>query len=127
LSDVEKIPVVLLVEDEWLVRMEVADALVEAGWQVVEIGSGEAALAYLRDGKRIDLLLTDIRLTGPVNGWEVADACRAVHPQLPVVYASANPKEDRRMVPGGEFLSKPSRTEALVATCSRLLRGEAAR
>ncbi|HJW40471.1 MAG TPA: response regulator [Rhizomicrobium sp.] len=118
---------VLLVEDEWLVRMEVADALAEAGWQVVEIGSGEAALAYLREGKPIDLLLTDIRLTGPVNGWEVADACRAIAPDLPVVYVSANPREDRRMVSGSEFLSKPSRTEMLIATCRRLLGGETAR
>lgn len=114
-------PVVLLAEDEWLVRMEIADALGEMGWQVVEIGSGEDAIAYLQSGARVDLLLTDIRLTGPATGWDVAATGRRLHPGLPVVYASANAQDAMRMVEGAVFLGKPSRTEELIATCSRLL------
>jgi CheY-like chemotaxis protein len=118
-------PVVLLAEDEWLVRMEIADALLEAGFAVVEVSSGEAAIAYAVSGQPIDLLISDIRLTGAANGWDVAEACRASFPDLPVVYASANPCDEARMVEGGIFLGKPSRTDQLIVTCRRLLNQDA--
>ena len=105
--------------------MEIADALAEEGWRIEEAGSGEAALAYLESGKPLDILITDIRLGGPRDGWDVAQAGRRAFPDLPVVYASANPVNDVRMVPGGVFLGKPSRTELLVAVCRRLLDREA--
>lgn len=114
----------LLVEDEWLVRMEIADALAEAGWRIEEAGSGEAAAAYLESGRPLDLLVTDIRLGGSRDGWDVAQAARRAFPDLPVIYASANPPNDPRMVSGGVFLGKPSRTDILVAVCRRLLNRE---
>jgi len=117
----DHVPVVLLVEDEWLVRMEIADALCEEGWRVEEAGSGEAALAYMACHEPPDILITDIRLTGALNGWDVAQAGRRASPELPVVYASASPPDDSRMVPGSVFLGKPSRTEALLTVCRRLL------
>ncbi|MEI9995563.1 MAG: response regulator [Rhizomicrobium sp.] len=120
MADSAQKPVVLLVEDEWLVRMEIADALLEAGWEVLEISSGEAAVAHIAGGHALDLLVSDIRLTGPVNGWDVAEACRAAHPAIPVVYASANPCDRDRMVKDSVFLSKPSRTEQLVSLCRNL-------
>jgi CheY-like chemotaxis protein len=115
------IPVVLLVEDEWLVRMEIADALAEAGYRVVEMGSGEAALDYVASGAAIDLLLTDIRLTGAKTGWDIAESCRIHYPGVAVIYASANSVDTARMVEGSVFVGKPSRTEALIATCMRLI------
>jgi CheY-like chemotaxis protein len=114
-------PRLVLVEDEWLVRMEMADALADAGFEVVEFSSGEGAIEWLTGGGQPDLLISDIRLTGPATGWDVADAYRALLPRLPVVYASANPCEDARMAEGSVFLDKPARTDELVATCRRLL------
>ncbi len=102
-------------------RMEIADALVEEGWEVQEAGSGEAAIAFLESQRPPDILITDIRLIGVLDGWDVAQACRRAIPGLPVVYASANPPDERRMVPGSIFLDKPSRIEALVTVCKRLL------
>jgi len=113
--------IVLLVEDEWLVRMEMADALTEAGFAVIEAGSGEAALDLLARGQHIDLLVTDIRLGGGISGWNVAAVARDGDPNLPVVYASANPPDKARMVEGSAFLDKPSRTDLLLSTCARLL------
>ena len=56
----------LVVEDEWLLRLELAEELTSAGWRVLEAGSGEDALqllAGLQDqGEKIDFLVTDIRL-----------------------------------------------------------------
>lgn len=111
----------MLVEDEWLVRMEIAEALATAGFEVIEFSSGEGAIEWLEAGGLTpDILISDIRLTGPVTGWEVAEIYRARLPKIPVLYASANPKDDTRMVSGSVFLGKPSRTDELVDTCRRL-------
>ena len=70
----------LVVEDEWLLRLELAEELAAAGWQVREAGTGEEALQcsirLKAEGEPIDFLVTDIRLGGPVDGWDVAEACR---------------------------------------------------
>lgn len=112
----------MLVEDEWLVRMDMADALDRAGWIVVEAGSGEEALSLLGTELRIDLLVTDIRLLGTMDGWDVAEAFRAVHPLIGVIYATANPAVEDRLVPRSVFLPKPSRTEELTTISERLWR-----
>jgi CheY-like chemotaxis protein len=113
-------PVVLLVEDEWLLRMDVADALRNDGLVVIEAGSGEAALACLHTGQHIDLLVTDIQLTGKVDGWDVARAFRASSADKPVIYASGAPREERREVRGSCFFGKPYQTADLVAACHDL-------
>ena len=112
--------IAIVVEDEWLVRMEIAEALETAGWTVHEAGSGEEALILSENQTHVDLLVTDIRLHGPMTGWDVAELYRAVWPQIPVIYASANPSIEARLVPGGVFLGKPTRMTELVALGERL-------
>jgi DNA-binding response OmpR family regulator len=115
----------LVVEDEWLLRLELAQELAMAGWQVREAATGEEALKLLDQIKAedspIDFLITDIRLGGPVNGWDVAEACRNIWPGLPVIYVSANPIVEKRRVENSAFLSKPVEVERLIAACRRLL------
>lgn len=101
-------------EDEWLVRIEMADALADAGWEVIEAASGESALQLLEQNRHIDLLVTDIRLPGPVNGWEVAEKYRAAHSKIAVVYCSGNPAVKARQVEDSLFLSKPCRIDLLL-------------
>src|SRR6185437_820559 len=97
----------LIVEDEFLLRLELADELSRAGWQIIEAGTGEEALAHLEQMDRIDFLVTDIRLPGAADGWAVAEAARKRNPGLPVIYVSANPINDVRRVAGSVFLGKP--------------------
>jgi len=118
----ERQPVALVVEDEWLVRMEIADAFERAGWLVVEAASGEEAVAILPDAETFDVLVTDIRLTGPMTGWDVAEIYRAELPELPVIYASANPPITARLVTGSLFFAKPSPIAELVAASEALWR-----
>jgi DNA-binding response OmpR family regulator len=118
--------IAVIVEDEWLVRMELADAFEEASWQVREAPSGEDAVALLSECSQIGLLVTDIRLPGPLDGWDVAEAYRARHPELPVIYASANPPLAARQVDGSLFIEKPVRLAELVARGEQLWRGNAA-
>lgn len=118
-------PTGLVVEDEWLIRLELAEELTAAGWTVREAGTGEDALKFIAgaqaDGERLDFLVTDIRLGGAVDGWDVADACRKAWPGLPVIYVSANPMLESRRVEGGVLLSKPVAVDSLISLCRRLI------
>lgn len=60
--------VVLLVEDDFFVRCGVADELREAGYTVVETPSGEEAIALCKSDITIDMVFTDINLTGAASG-----------------------------------------------------------
>ena len=110
-------PVVLVVEDEWLIREEIAHELAHGGCNVLEASTGEGAVALLREGQKIDAVVTDIRLAGYLSGWDVAEAFRAVRPDMPVIYASANEAEKSRRVPGSVFFAKPYRTSEILAAC----------
>jgi CheY-like chemotaxis protein len=106
--------IVAIVEDEWLIRMELSDAFLANGWRTIELAAGEAALALLASGQAFDVLVTDIRLGGPATGWDVAESFRARHPTLRVIYASGNAPLRDRQVADSLFLSKPVRIDELV-------------
>jgi len=61
----------------------------DAGWRVLEADSADQALAMLRAGQQIDIVITDVQLKGAPTGWDVAEAFRAAQPTMPVIYASA--------------------------------------
>jgi CheY-like chemotaxis protein len=117
----------LVVEDEALLRLELADELGAAGWGVREAATGEEALRLLdrlkNGGERMDFLVTDIRLGGPVDGWQVAEAARQAWPGLQVVYVSANPFMEQRKVPDSIFLTKPVDMESLIVMFRKFLDG----
>jgi len=99
---------VLLVEDSYLLLEIIASLCATQGIRVIEASSGEAALTILRErGRGLDGLLTDIRLPGLIDGWSVAEAFRALHPDLPVVYTSTAPALPPRAVGNSLYLRKP--------------------
>jgi CheY-like chemotaxis protein len=112
----------LVVEDEWLLRLELVEELTRAGWGVREAATGEEALALLDEGAGFDFLITDIRLPGAVDGWQIAEHVRQINPATPVIYVSANPINDARRVPDSAFLGKPVDVGVLLQTCDRLVR-----
>ena len=99
-------PLVLVIEDEWLIRSDIVEAFSGDGWLVVEAGSGEEALGLL-DGRRLDALFTDIQLKGALTGWDVADMLRERWPVLAVIYTSGNADNRTRRVDGSRFFDKP--------------------
>src|SRR5688500_16910987 len=101
---------VLLVEDDDLVRTVAVDALEEAGFDVIEAVNGEEAMERCRE-RVADILFTDIRLPGRVDGWDIAERCRELNPDLPVVYATGFSLDAPRPVPGGRLLHKPYQLE----------------
>jgi CheY-like chemotaxis protein len=112
---------VLIVEDEWLVRMELVDAFEAEGCDILESASAEEALETLRATRGVALLMTDIRLLGAMTGWDLAEQARQLMPLLPVVYLSANTPEHDRIVDGGMFLEKPALMSTVIDSAKRVL------
>ena len=60
----------------------------QEGWRVLEAATGVGALQALHETEKVDLLITDISLADALTGWDVAEAFRISHPEVPVIYAS---------------------------------------
>jgi DNA-binding response OmpR family regulator len=111
---------ILVVEDEWLLRHSIVDFLKRAGCEVLEAGSGEDAVVLLEQNVGIDAVITDLRLGGTVNGWDVAEVARAFDPARPIVYTSGDLIDPERPVPGSLFIQKPYDLEEVLAGCKNL-------
>jgi two-component system, response regulator PdtaR len=82
-------PVVLLVEDEVMIRWAVAEALRADGMLVVEASNAAEAIDAVMGGVRPDILFTDIRMPGHIDGIQLAAFLEASIPDLQVMIASA--------------------------------------
>jgi CheY-like chemotaxis protein len=100
--------VVLLVEDEALVRMIACDGLEMAGFDVVEANSAQSALDILRSRSDIGVLFTDVNMPGALDGMQLAQLVHQYWPKIKLVVTSgralAGPVPD-----DGRFLPKPYR------------------
>jgi len=105
---------VLLVEDEMLVRELAFEDLSDAGHEVTVAGSGDEALATLRDDQGFDVLFTDIRMPGKIDGWQLADEARALIPGIRIVFATGLNDDTGWKKPEDRMLSKPYRRDDLL-------------
>lgn len=112
----------LLAEDEPLVRMAAADALSDAGFKVLEAANADEAIAVLDREPDLRVLVTDVRMPGPVDGLALARMAASRWPWIAVVVASGHALPGDGVVPEGAlFLSKPYTPEALVAYVRRAI------
>jgi CheY-like chemotaxis protein len=118
--------VVLLVEDDAVVRGLVLDALAELGYRVLEAEDGPCAISILETAPRIDLLVTDIGLPG-LNGRQVADAARRSRPGLKVLfmtgYAEMAALAGGFLEPGMHMLTKPFPMDVLAGRVKEMIEG----
>ena len=91
--------VVLIVEDEMLIRMLLAEALRQADYEVVEAANGEEALSVLHASPDPDVLITDVRMPGAVDGFELAAYVRRSKPRLKVIITSGHAGPDGAIRP----------------------------
>jgi len=112
-----RLRLLLLVEDDPLVRMTLAEALTDAGFEVLEAEDAESALDIVAAHADLAALMTDINLPG-LDGFALASAARRLRPELPVVYASGRYGEPDRMraLPDAPFLAKPFSVSSALAT-----------
>ncbi|MEG2803173.1 PAS domain S-box protein [Stenotrophomonas sp.] len=118
---------VLLVEDEEAIRSLVRDVLSGQGHGVMEAANGHEALALLATPQHFDLMVTDVGLTGALNGRQVADAARQTRRGMPVLfitgYAASAAVGGEHLEPGMEILTKPFSALELERRVERLLSG----
>jgi DNA-binding response OmpR family regulator len=117
----EKIPVVLVIEDDEPVQVVVEDALAAAP---AIVASGEEAVTLLEGmAQEYRALVTDIALRGRIDGWEVAQRAREIDPSFPVVYISGASAGEwaSKGVPNSVMLEKPFAPAQLIAAIANLL------
>jgi CheY-like chemotaxis protein len=81
--------VVMVVEDEFFIRMMVADELRRAGFQVIEFSSADEAIQLLRSGIMVSVVFTDIHMPGSLNGILLARAVRDQFPASKIILTSS--------------------------------------
>lgn len=115
---------ILVVEDDELVRDLVKDALAEAGFETAIVTTGEEAVGLLKGGKSpYRALVTDINLQGRIDGWEIARVARERDPAFPIVYmtGAAGDEWASQGVPNSILLNKPFAPAQLVIAVANLL------
>jgi CheY-like chemotaxis protein len=101
-------PVVLVVEDDYLLRMNAADIIADAGFEVVEAANADEAIIILESRSDIAVVFTDIQMPGSMDGLKLARAVRGRWPPIKIVTTSGQcVVEDADLPQGGRFLRKP--------------------
>lgn len=116
------VPKILIVEDEYLIRLTLAEALAEDGFEVIEAELGDEAVLLLEQHGGVSLLLTDVQLPGRVNGLELARAARLQAPDMPIIFVTGRPDAlppDARTARDA-FIAKPYLPSEVCATARRL-------
>jgi CheY-like chemotaxis protein len=107
---------VLVVDDEPLVRMDLAAILQQAGFDVEEAGNSDEALRKLNGGSyRLGALVTDVQMPGAMNGYLLAKYVHERYPEAAIVVISGVVRPfPPDMPPNATFLAKPVSPHALV-------------
>ncbi len=117
---------VLIVEDEFLIRLILAEALTDAGYDVEQASNGDEAASAVVGEEPLSLLVTDIQMPGSLDGGGLARFLRQSYPDLPVVYTSGRPANKCSLGPLGRkdlFIRKPYTPSQVVDAIGCLLEG----
>jgi CheY-like chemotaxis protein len=100
--------VVLIVEDDFLLRMDAADMIAAAGFEAVEAANADQAIEILETRRDITVVFTDIQMPGSMDGLKLARAVRGRWPPIKIVATSGRVNVTEIDLPeGGRFLPKP--------------------
>ncbi|TWB29757.1 response regulator [Nitrospirillum bahiense] len=116
--------VVLVVEDEPVVRKLIVELLGDLGYRVLEADDGPSGLAILQSDQQVDLLITDVGLPG-LNGRQIADAARPARPGLKVLFMTgyaenAMPSQDF-LAQDMELITKPFPMDVLAQRLTKMM------
>ncbi len=113
---------IILVEDEALVRMVVAEDFRDAGYVVIECSSGDEAWDLLMTGAEVDLLFSDVHMPGRLDGLALATVAREKMPDLPIIIASGRLPAIKAAA--YVFMVKPFSSEAALHHIAHLLNAD---
>jgi CheY-like chemotaxis protein len=115
---------VLVVEDELLIRLDLADQLRSVGLVVVEASTGDEALTVLKANDAVDLVVSDIRMPGKTDGMELAAWLRRERPKIKIVLVSGYTATQDMTTVADVALGKPVDRSQFVREVGRLLGGQ---
>jgi CheY-like chemotaxis protein len=114
--------VVLVVEDEMMLRMKVIDMVADAGFVPLEAVDADEALAILQSRSDIALMLTDVQMPGSMNGLELAHAVHERWPPIKIILASGQLKLSGSDIPvDSRFFGKPLQSAEIIAEMREML------
>ena len=100
--------VILVVEDEVLIRMDVVDHLGALGYRLIEAANGQEALDALSDGGVINILFTDVHMPGDLDGVMLAREVSRRRPEIGIIVTSGRASLSADSLPeGSRFYPKP--------------------
>jgi DNA-binding NtrC family response regulator len=117
-------PLVLIAEDDFMIKSNLEDVVADAVFQHLAIANAdEAILALEEDSARFCALITDIRMPGEANGWDLARRARELQPIIPVIYMTGDSATDwaAQGVPNSVLLQKPFAHAQLITALTTLL------
>jgi two-component system, response regulator PdtaR len=117
--------VVLVVEDNALIRMSAVDIVVSAGYEALEAEDADAAIRILEARSDIDLVFTDVQMPGTMDGLKLSHYIRDRWPPVRIMVASGMAILEESSLPtGSRFFSKPYTDTAITDAMNRLLSPE---
>jgi two-component system, response regulator PdtaR len=103
-----KIPAVLIVEDEPLVRLCAVETVEQAGFTVIEAANADEAIRILESRRDIRVVFTDLHMPGSMDGLKLAHAVRNRWPPIKIIVTSGRERIAEQDLPaGGRFIAKP--------------------
>jgi len=114
-----KRPVVLIVEDEFLSRMSAAEMISDHGFDVVEAENADLAIAILETRSDVQVVFTDVRLPGSMDGLKLAKYVKAKWPPIKIIATSEQAVVREGDLPGGGVLLPKPYTADHVAAALR--------
>jgi CheY-like chemotaxis protein len=105
---------ILVVDDDDLVRRVVAEFLDDLGFSVLEVTSASEALVLIRDRIELDLVITDVSMP-EMDGMQLVEELKSMRPSLPVILMSGRPQKDHTQ----NFLAKPFNRKRLLSCIAR--------
>ncbi len=112
---------VLVVEDEVLIRLMIADRLRDHSIGVVEASNAAEAVTVLQSQIPVDLVFTDVRMNGQMSGIALAHLVRETRPDLKVVIASGDLTVDNAIDAADAFFRKPYDLDRVVRRIEELM------
>lgn len=110
---------VLVVDDEVFVRLTAVDVIEEAGHITYEAGDADEAIGLLEEHPEIDVVFTDIKMPGSMDGLGLASLLHRQWPDVKVILTSGH-LSIGDLEPGASFLPKPYRAHALTERLAEL-------
>ncbi len=114
--------IILVVEDEALIRMQGVDMLEDAGYTVLEAQSADEAIALLEDGSEVRLMFSDVDMPGSMDGVALAELVHGRWPKIRLLLTSGHHHiADADLPDDGQFVPKPYSNEAIIEKVDDLL------